>query len=897
MEEGVNENEPLLTKHGCSKAVEAYASFEDAGYSYDYAIVFSAEESKLDARNKILSNLAKKKLNFFLYYSIDREEIICKIRASLPVLVYEGERANFKLLLDEQSLKEAAEAGYSDINGKVVINPIHIAHDPSITSLRPYQYIYAKVSSSSELWPLFATSENLQHPFNSKRRIKLILGILEAKGGEFNFAEMMKRGEILGHFALVDYNVVNNLYSKWIGCNPWSQPIDDIKEYLGEKIAIYFAFFGHYTCWLFVAGLVGLLVTIDAASDSLRQHTDILQALSNSWDIVFMCIFLSAWSQLLIVYWKRQASFLRMQWGTNGFYQDERERVEFWGEIQDSVITGKKVVHFHQIYRNLRICLSVITIAFLVCIVIFAILLVTLVGIMYGNIVGAVVNAVIILVLNKMYFPLAVGLSSCENYRTDSEFQDALVSKLFAFQFVNSYSSFFYVAFVATLLGRDCEGGCMQLLCIDLAAVFITGVVINLLTDLMWPMWMEASREVAGYILAKHMIGKLSLQYKFSFYLILCVCIYTVVRKAKVALEKRKSMLEERTKDRPQPPIGETEKERKKREKRELKAKNAKKEKEELENAAGDGFSPDTEAGASGDGDGSIGIAGGGPLSETEAEAQSPPPKKGLLSWLMFSCMRPVPLEPWVDETVEPPRVKEPPPPEVKLAFLPPVEHSWVDTAEDDRVSVSTAVLEEKSKDIAAITISKVEKEFLLGEYDPSTDIIMDYSTIAMQYGYCVLFVAAFPLAPLLGCIISLLEMRVDAYKLILLYRRPPPHVAEDVGTWIIMFQIIAAVAVITNAAIACFTMDIVRLRGPYLVWLFICVQYLIILSMTGFAYFVPATPLEVSIQSQRQQFIVEKVILRVPDVIEESLGEIPPYIPRLHNFDNDVTPQKVGKK
>ena len=34
-----------------------------------------------------------------------------------------------------------------------------------------------------------------------------------------------------------------------------------------------------------------------------------------------------------------------------------------------------------------------------------------------------------------------------ENHRTDSSFESALIFKTFAFQFVNSYFSFFYIAF------------------------------------------------------------------------------------------------------------------------------------------------------------------------------------------------------------------------------------------------------------------------------------------------------------------------------------------------------------------------------------------------------------------------------------------------------------------
>ena len=39
------------------------------------------------------------------------------------------------------------------------------------------------------------------------------------------------------------------------------------------------------------------------------------------------------------------------------------------------------------------------------------------------------------------------GISFAENHRTQTKFNDALIFKLFAFQFVNSYASCFYIAF------------------------------------------------------------------------------------------------------------------------------------------------------------------------------------------------------------------------------------------------------------------------------------------------------------------------------------------------------------------------------------------------------------------------------------------------------------------
>ena len=41
---------------------------------------------------------------------------------------------------------------------------------------------------------------------------------------------------------------------------PWRLSLDDVKDYFGEKIALYFGFVGHLTAWLGVLAVVGLLI-------------------------------------------------------------------------------------------------------------------------------------------------------------------------------------------------------------------------------------------------------------------------------------------------------------------------------------------------------------------------------------------------------------------------------------------------------------------------------------------------------------------------------------------------------------------------------------------------------------------------------------------------------------
>ena len=87
---------------------------------------------------------------------------------------------------------------------------------------------------------------------------------------------------------------------------------------------------------------------------------------------------------------------------------------------------------------------------------------------------------------SKLYDKIAVKLTIWENYRTKTEYDDALILKLFAFEFVNSYGSFYYLAFFRNIkldngffnLGpeyrdRCDDDNCMALLSLQLLIVLV----------------------------------------------------------------------------------------------------------------------------------------------------------------------------------------------------------------------------------------------------------------------------------------------------------------------------------------------------------------------------------------------------------------------------------------
>ncbi|XP_061577631.1 anoctamin-5 isoform X2 [Cololabis saira] len=95
--------------------------------------------------------------------------------------------------------------------------------------------------------------------------------------------------------------------------------------------------------------------------------------------------------------------------------------------------------------------------------------------------------------------------------------------------------------------------------------------------------------------------------------------------------------------------------------------------------------------------------------------------------------------------------------------------------------------------------------------------LFYEYLEMVIQFGFITLFVASFPLAPLLALINNIIEVRVDAWKLTTQFRRPMAAKAHSIGAWEEILSGIAVLSVVTNAFIVAFTSDMI----PRLVYMY----------------------------------------------------------------------------
>lgn len=93
----------------------------------------------------------------------------------------------------------------------------------------------------------------------------------------------------------------------------------------------------------------------------------------------------------------------------------------------------------------------------------------------------------------------------------------------------------------------------------------------------------------------------------------------------------------------------------------------------------------------------------------------------------------------------------------------------------------------------------------------PPPDTMFDeYLEMVIQYGFVTLFVAAFPLAPLLALMNNVIEIRLDAIKFVKIWKRPVASKAQDIGAWYGILKTITFLAILTNAFIIAWTSEFI---------------------------------------------------------------------------------------
>ncbi|XP_065084243.1 anoctamin-8 isoform X2 [Ochlerotatus camptorhynchus] len=319
--------------------------------------------------------------------------------------------------------------------------------------------------------------------------LKALQGRAQVEEGQSIVAAWQELGLITQVFPLHETSALQQLQSSWVRKFFAPQPLDDIAAYFGVKVALYFAWLGHYTCALCVPAVLGTILYV-----GLWGRGQTAQDIGH----VIFSLFNVAWASLYLEAWRRYSVELAFRWGTLSTPPEllEPPRPLYKGPLEVSTVTGRLEPREAPAWqrRAFRYLVSFPIIG-LCLVLVFVVMFLMLrlqdwwdeklpeQGIFSClSVIPKVLLAGAITLMDEAYYKLAVWLNDRESYRLQSKYENHLIAKVALFQFVNSFLSLFYIAFYL----RD-----QDKLKEQLAGLLISRQIIGNLRESAWPYLVE----------------------------------------------------------------------------------------------------------------------------------------------------------------------------------------------------------------------------------------------------------------------------------------------------------------------------------------------------------------------------------------------------------------------
>ncbi|KAF3826318.1 hypothetical protein GH733_006432 [Mirounga leonina] len=421
---------------------------------------------------------------------LDDKLVFVKVHAPWEVLCTYAELMHIKLPLKPNDLKTRSSA-FDNFSWFTKVLQV----DESI--IKPEQEFFTAPFEKNRLNDFYIQDRDTF--FNPATRSRIVYFILSRIMYQCNFSHKSEDLSCPSERYL--------LYREW--AHPRSiykkQPLDLIRKYYGEKIGIYFAWLGYYTQMLLLAAVVGVACFLygyfnqnNCTWSKEVCHPDIGGKIimcpqcdqhCSFWNLNITCesskklcifdsfgtlvfaVFMGIWVTLFLEFWKRRQAELEYEWDTVELQQEEQPRPEY--EAQCTHVEQERVP-FTTWGKCVRITLCASAVLFWILLIIASVIGIIVyrlsVFIVFStklpetlngtdsiqkyltpqtatSITASLISFVIIMILNIIYEKVAIMITNFELPRTQTDYENSLTMKMFLFQFVNYYSSCFYIAF------------------------------------------------------------------------------------------------------------------------------------------------------------------------------------------------------------------------------------------------------------------------------------------------------------------------------------------------------------------------------------------------------------------------------------------------------------------
>jgi hypothetical protein len=386
-------------------------------------------------RQGVITALSDAGFILSMYYSRDRDEIFVKVAGEDQHLRRVAEAKRHKLEMKEEYLSAFAQF-QEDIVGTKELG----FSDRVITSHLYKPHIDLTDEEHGDAYPkpnaIFRTTD----------RIQLIqYAVTQSDNGcaGIDVGQLIHDGELRQFFALHENKKLLDMDRDWFKCFVWGTDIHKVRDYFGERIAMYFLFMSHLVRWLILPGIVGVGL----------WSAGVFYGSPDNYTALIICVGMSFWSVGFIHFWRRCACQYAMKWGTLGLTRSmEPARPGFRGTSRINPVTGRIDRYYPWSERIFSVVFSYTCLLFSVFLLAFVISLLFYLRHVFHKNGGRnwfmVVNAIVVSINNNVFTWIAKKLTIRENHRTYSEHSNHLLAKTIVFKFINSYISLYFIAFV-----------------------------------------------------------------------------------------------------------------------------------------------------------------------------------------------------------------------------------------------------------------------------------------------------------------------------------------------------------------------------------------------------------------------------------------------------------------
>ena len=279
---------------------------------------------------------------------------------------------------------------------------------------------------------------------------------------------------------------LSNIYNPF-DSKKCAKTINTVRNYFGETVSYYFLWMDYYSRMLLFPSIFGAFIFI---SYFLWNRIPLITLFSNSikmdyYDflLILNCILFTIWLTLFIKSWAQKEKIYNYIWGININTKEMKINEEFVQNSKEKLILGyyvpieKEPYHSFKKFVSYSVLLGMI---FLVIAIIYSLFRLKA-QLVNGNVWHdykitfyiACLNGLQIKVMNFIYYYIALYLNNWENHFSLNDKNNSFSIKLILFDFMNSYSSLFYIAFIKPYNEGCVNNNCLKELETQMYSIFL----------------------------------------------------------------------------------------------------------------------------------------------------------------------------------------------------------------------------------------------------------------------------------------------------------------------------------------------------------------------------------------------------------------------------------------